>query len=106
MEQFMALLIRLIPKIPDALANWLFPRVIKAMIDQVVAQFPIAPGVLGADLVAGFAADTSALDPEGPEVAAANILIAAIEEFGSTLTHAQIAPLMVKIGAKIVTAYP
>jgi len=111
MEKLVALLVAIIPDVPKDLVNWAWPTFnLKGVIDLFVANWPgqVDPAILGNQMVEGFAADVSALDPDGPEIALANIVLALIarSEIATgipiTMTKDQVAPFMVAFGERIV----
>jgi hypothetical protein len=111
MKLLMLLAPGLIQRIPDFLANWSYPRILKQMLMLTLANFEgVDPKIIGQDLVDAFtnAADLTVLDQDGPTVAFYHIILEGISEWARlfnvdfTLTGEQMAPLMVSLGNKIV----
>ena len=107
-----AFLMRAIPAIPNALVDYLWPRLqLKAMLDGFLSNWPgVDPRILGRDMVAGFG--TGELEEGSPEDAFSEIVLWMISDYsGQTgkaleLSKSEVAPLMRALGAKILDAYP
>lgn len=110
MQKILALVIAIIPKVPIALVNWAWPTLkLKDMIANFIANWPgLDPAILGTQMVDGFMG-VSGLDPDGPELALVEIVLALMTEVGTqagidlTLTKEQVAPFMEALGLKIVS---
>lgn len=100
MNLIITAIVALLVRIPDTVANWIYPRFLKPMLAGF--QTPIVRAI-GADLEAAFAnLDAPAPDePDGPVAAFRLIVADLLTIFGVTLTSGQLAPFLVELGRKI-----
>ncbi|MBU8920987.1 MAG: hypothetical protein KOO63_03980 [Bacteroidales bacterium] len=97
----MAFLAALISRIPQYLANWLYPRVLQNMMNGFFAGAVLNVHDVGNDLVMLGTSDPSTLATDGPEYAALQIVLVTLEEMNVELTQAEIGPLSIALGQKI-----
>lgn len=101
----------LISKIPNSLSAWIYPRVLKPSLQAYIASGVIDIALvrsIGMDMVAAFSQTTLPLVVDDTTVAEDpvkgfyNIIMSFLSENNIALTGTQTAPLMVKLGNRII----
>lgn len=96
----MGILATMIQLIPNHLANWTYPRLLKGLMNSFYTGGVVNVHDVANDLVA-FGAAAGTYGPDTPEYAFQQIVMTGLSEMGVTLTQAEVAPLAVLIGEKI-----
>ena len=100
MNLILAAIVALLTRIPDTVANYVYPRFVKPMIGSLDNAIVRA---IGADLEAGFTnlGEPAPDAPDGPVEAFRAIVADLLTIFGFQLTSEQLAPFLVELGRKV-----
>lgn len=100
----MNLITQIIQRVPDALANYAYPRFLAAFVKSLQTSMNLSNAevrVIGTDLRAALD-PPQPLDPDGPLAALVTVITEALLIMDFTLDTTTVAPFLMAVGDKIV----